>query len=652
MSQNAMDNRIERMKELIRILNEASRAYYSESREIMPNERYDALYDELCRLQDETGTVFSDSPTERVGYEVLSSLPKEKHEKAALSLDKTKEVATLQAFLGNQEGILSWKLDGLTIVLTYENGELVKAVTRGNGEIGEIITGNARTFVNLPLRIPYRGHLVLRGEAVISYSDFNRMNETNDDSEKYKNPRNLSAGSVRQLDPKITKERSVRLIAFSLISADGIDFQNSFEKQLHFLKEQGFTTVDYIRVSETTLPDAVKTFSERIKTYDIPSDGLVLVLDDLQYGESLGRTAKFPRNAIAFKWRDEMAETTLRNVFWSASRTGLINPVAVFDPVELEGTTVTRASVHNVSIVRELALGIGDKVLVYKANMIIPQISENLTKSNTLPIPPICPVCGEPTTVRDENGVKTLFCTNPSCPAKEIKRFSLLVSRNALSIDGLSEATLEKWIDAGFIKTPADLFRLARFKEDIIEMDGFGEKSYQNIQKAIEKARDVSLERFLYALGIPGIGVAGAKTLASFFGRDFEKVLAATKEELMECEDIGEVTAEDIVSFFADKKKLSEIEDLLSEIRFVEETNENAPIYAGKTFVITGDVHHFPNRDALKKYIEDRAGKVSSAVSKKTTALINNDILSSSTKNKQAKELGIPILTEDEFLNG
>ncbi|MBQ9911021.1 MAG: NAD-dependent DNA ligase LigA [Lachnospiraceae bacterium] len=643
-------NEIERMKELIALLNEASKAYYQESREIMPNERYDKLYDELCALEEKTKTVLANSPTQKVGFEVLSSLPREAHEKAALSLDKTKDVEALKAFLGDQKGVLSWKLDGLTIVLTYENGTLLKAVTRGNGEVGEVVTQNARTFMNLPLKIPYEGHLVLRGEAVIRYPDFERMNEEISEDAKYKNPRNLCSGSVRQLDPSVTAKRSVNLIAFSLIEADGLDFKNSMNEQLNLLDRFGFETVGRRLVTKDTLEEAVASYEEKVKTYDVPSDGLVLVMDDLEYGASLGRTAKFPRNALAFKWQDEMAETVLRDIEWSASRTGLINPVAIFDPVELEGTTVSRASVHNVSVAEELKLGIGDRVLVYKANMIIPQIAENLTQSGNLPVPDVCPVCGGKTAIRDEAGVKTLFCVNPECPAKQVKAFELFTSRNAMKMDGLSEMTMEKLIDRGFIKTFADLFRIGRYEEEIVSMDGFGQKSFDNMRSTIENARHTTLARLLFALGIPGIGVAGGKLLSSHYNGDLDALRRASEEELMSIDGIGEVTAKDIVSFFKDERKASELDDLLTEITIEKEEAREGDSLSNKTFVVTGAVHLFPNRDALKDYIEARGGKVASSVSKNTDYLINNDVTSSSGKNKKAKELNVPVISEEDFM--
>ncbi|MBR6977024.1 MAG: NAD-dependent DNA ligase LigA [Lachnospiraceae bacterium] len=651
-----------RMKELIQILDEASRAYYQEGREIMPNERYDKLYDELLSLEEKTGTVLAGSPTQKVGYEVLSELLKERHEEAALSLDKTKEIETLQSFLGTQPGVLSWKLDGLTVVLTYEGGTLLKAVTRGNGEIGEVVTGNARTFVNLPLRIPFTGHLVLRGEAVIRYSDFNRMNEEIEEESKYKNPRNLASGSVRQLDPKVTKTRSVNLIAFALIEAEGFDSKNSFMEQMAFLDRQGFETVERVLVTSGTLPEAVHGFAEKIKHYDVPSDGLVLVMDDLAYGRSLGRTAKFPRNAMAFKWRDEMAETELLAIEWSASRTGLLNPVAIFRPVELEGTTVSRALVHNISVMEELGLSIGDRIRVYKANMIIPQISVDLTaeelkraQQGPLPrrfdVPERCLVCGEATEIRDEEGVRTLFCTNPDCPAKRIKRFELFVSRNAMNIEGLSEMTMEKLISEGLVHHFGDLYRLREHRAEIAAMEGFGEISADNLLKAIEAAREVPLERLLTAISIPGIGVAGGKMLSRAFRGDLRALRAAGPEELAAIENVGEITARDIAAFFRDPKKSGELDDLLTEITLKEQENTQEQTLEGKTFVVTGAVHHFENRDALKAFIEARGGKVTGSVTKNTDYLINNDVNSNSTKNKTARSLGIPVISEEEFLN-
>lgn len=647
-----MDNRIDRMKELIGVLSKAGKAYYQESREIMSNFEYDKLYDELETLEKDTGVVLSASPTQKVGYEVLSELPKEAHPSAMLSLDKTKDVAALQEWLGDREGLLSWKLDGLTIVLTYEGGALVKAVTRGNGEIGEVITSNARVFDNIPLKISFEDTLVLRGEAVIRYSDFNRMNEEIEDVDaKYKNPRNLCSGSVRQLNNQITAERHVNFQAFALVSAEGVDFENSRSKQFAWLQQLGFEVVEHQKVTGETLPEKVAYFAEAISSYDVPSDGLVLTYEDIAYGESLGRTAKFPRNSIAFKWADEIRETRLDHIEWSPSRTGLINPVAVFDPVELEGSTVSRASVHNISILEALALGDGDEIQVYKANMIIPQIAENLTRSGVTHIPEECPVCGGVTEIRQVNDVKALYCTNPGCQAKKIKGFSLLVSRDALNIDGLSEATLEKFIGAGFIKEYADMFHLDRHKEEIIEMEGFGEKSYENLVQSVEIASHTTLPRVIYGLGVTGIGLANAKMLCRAFSYDFETMRHADAESLIQVDGIGQVLADAWIRYFADEENNRLVDRLMAELDIeIQESQEEKPILEGMTFVITGSVEHFANRKELQEAIEERGGKATGSVTAKTTYLINNDTTSNSSKNKKAKELGVPIISEADFL--
>lgn len=654
---NTENNKIKRMKELIGILNQASYAYYAKDTEIMSNYEYDALYDELMALEEETGMVLSNSPTVSVGYEAVDELPKERHEKPMLSLAKTKSREELRDWLNGKEALLSWKLDGLTIVLTYQDGELLKAVTRGNGEIGEVITNNARVFKNIPHRIAFKGRLILRGEAVITYSDFEKMNaEISDEEAKYKNPRNLCSGSVRQLNNEITAKRNVRLFAFNLVEAietDGtpVDFDNDRENQFLFLKKQGFDVVEYFRVNQDNIMERIEYFAQTISGYDVPSDGLVLTLCDLAYSASLGRTAKFPRDSIAFKWADETAETTLLEIEWSPSRTGLINPVAIFEPVELEGTTVSRASVHNLSIMEEMQLGIGDRIKVYKANMIIPQIAENLTKSGKMTIPQKCPVCGMPTEVRKEIDTKTLVCPNPDCEAKKIKSFTLLVSRDALNIDGLSEATLEKFIAKGFIHSFADIFRLNRFEDEITQMEGFGAKSFQNLMDALEQAKNTTLPRYLYAIGIAGIGVANAKVLCKAFDNDFEKIKSATREEFADVDGIGEVLADGIVSYFSDEKKARNAQELYEQLHIEKpEQNDNEQIFAGMTFVITGNVYHYANRNEVKEVIEKRGGKVAGSVSSKTNYLINNDVASTSGKNKKAKELGIPIISEDDFI--
>ena len=649
------EDKTKRIRELIGTLRAAGRAYYQESREIMSNFEYDKLYDELVSLEKETGIVFANSPTQNVGYEVVSALPKERHEKPMLSLNKTKSVEELADWLGGQTGLLSWKMDGLTIVLTYQNGTLVKAVTRGNGEIGEVITANAKAFVNVPLNISYQGELILRGEAIIRYSDFEKINEQIEDVDaKYKNPRNLCSGSVRQLNSEITAQRQVHFYAFSLVKADGIDFKNSRKEQFEWLKTQGFEVVEYHEVTKETLPETVKMYSEAIAENDTPSDGLVLLYDDIAYGQSLGRTAKFPRDSIAFKWADEIQETKLLYIEWSASRTGLINPVAVFEPVELEGTTVSRASVHNISIMETLELGSGDRITVYKANMIIPQIADNLTRSGVRDIPEACPVCGGQTEVRRINDVKSLYCTNPDCQAKKIKSFTLFTSRDALNIAGLSEATLEKFIGVGMIHEYADIFHLDRHQEEIVEMDGFGQKSYDNLIAAAEKASHTTLPRMVYGLGVAGIGLANAKMICRHFKNDFEAMRHATVEDLVEIDGIGEVLAQAWTAFFSDGKNNTIVDHLLAELTFEagdEESSEGADeAFAGMNFVITGSLEHFKNRKELQELIERRGGKVTGSVTFKTNYLINNDVASSSSKNKKARELGVPILSEEEFL--
>ena len=645
-------NETDRMKELIEVLNKASKAYYAEDIEIMSNAEYDALYDELLMLEEKTGTVLAGSPTVNVGYEAVDNLPKETHESPMLSLDKTKDREALRDWLNGHEALLSWKLDGLTIVLTYENGTLSKAVTRGNGEVGEVVTNNAKTFINLPHKIAYKGKLIIRGEAVISYDDFNKINEEiPEEGAKYKNPRNLCSGSVRQLNNEITAKRNVRFIAFNYVSQGGSDTDFKLRsEQFDFLKKQGFEVVEYHKVTEDSILDKISYFAKMVANYPIPSDGLVLTYNDIEYGRSLGRTAKFPRDSIAFKWADETANTHLIDMEWSPSRTGLINPVAIFEPVELEGTTVSRASVHNVSIVKSLMLGIGDEISVYKANMIIPQIKENFTKSGNLTIPKFCPACSEKTQIKNENGVETLYCVNEACPAKQIKRFSLFVSRDAMKIDGLSEATLEKFISVGFIKKLSDIYKLETHKEAICNMDGFGDKSYEKLISSIEKSRDVLLPNLIYALGILNVGLSNAKIICKAFDYDIEKIKNATVEEIAVTDNIGDVIATSVFDFFHDSEKLSEFNELVNELNILipekKETNSNI---GGKTFVITGSLNTYENRNALKDLIESLGGKVAGSVSAKTDYLINNDVTSNSSKNKKAKELNVQIISEEDF---
>ena len=625
----------ERMLELVELLNKASRSYYQDAQEIMSNYEYDRLYDELQNLEKELGITLSNSPTVNVGYEVVSELPKERHESPMLSLDKTKEVEELKNFVGSQKVLMSWKMDGLTIVLTYRDGKLYKAVTRGNGEVGEVVTNNAKVFKNVPVQIAYRGELILRGEAVIGYHDFEKINEEIEDVDaKYKNPRNLCSGSVRQLNNQITAKRNVMFYAFTLVQADGVDFQNSRACQMEWLKAQGFTTVEYHMVTRDTVEDEVAKFSSEISKNDFPSDGLVLSYDDIAYGRSLGRTAKFPRDSYAFKWQDEIRETILREIEWSPSRTGLINPVAIFDPVELEGTTVSRASVHNISIMEELELG----------------IAENLTRSGVKDIPERCPVCQGETKIRQVGNAKALYCMNPECQAKHVKAFALFVSRDALNIEGLSEATLEKFISRGYIHTFADIFHLDRYKDEIQGMEGFGEKSYRKLIESVKKARTTTLPRVVYSLGIAGIGLANAKVICRELKYDVEALLMVTEEELNEIQGVGEVLAKAFTGYFSDAKHVENFRKLLEELTIPEETSTKKQIFEGVNFVITGSVTHFANRGEVKELIESLGGKVTGSVTSKTNYLINNDVTSTSSKNKKANELGIPIISEETFL--
>lgn len=648
---NSKENLTGRIRELTELLNRASKAYYAEDTEIMSNFEYDKLYDELVLLERETGTVLANSPTIQVGYESVEELPKERHEKPMLSLGKTKDREELREWLQGQSALLSWKLDGLTVVLTYNDGKLAKAVTRGSGEIGEVVTNNARTFRNIPLSIPYKDELILRGEAVITYSDFEKINEQIEDVDaKYKNPRNLCSGSVRQLNNEITSRRNVNFFAFSLVKAQGQSFTRR-EEQFEFLKNQGFETVEYKKVDEDTILNTIEQFEKRVAAYDVPSDGLVLVFDDIAYGQALGTTAKFPRDSIAFKWEDEVRETILKEIEWSPSRTGLINPVAIFEPVELEGSTVSRASVHNISIMRGLSLGIGDHITVYKANMIIPQIAENLTKSNNVVIPNICPVCGGLTEVKQVNEVQSLYCMNPTCDAKKIKSFTLFVSRDALNIDGLSEATLEKFIAKGFIHEYADIFHLDVHKEEITKMEGFGEKSYKNLINSIETARKTTLPRLVYSLGIANIGLANAKMICREYRYSLEDMLMAKPEDLSGIDGIGEVIAAAFCSYFSDEENKRHLEHLVKELEIeVKEINESEQTLSGKVFVVTGSLNHYESRNELKELIEKKGGKVTGSVTSKTDCLINNDVNSSSSKNKKSKELGVPIISEEQFI--
>lgn len=645
-----MEDKITRMKELINILNKASELYYQKNTIMMTDYEYDHLYDELVELEKETNMTLSNSPTINVEPEISSSLKQVEHPSPMLSLAKTKKVSELENFLGDKEGLLSWKLDGLTIVLTYEDGKLISGVTRGTGIIGELVTENVKQFKNVPLTIPYKGRLVLRGEAIIKYSDFNRMNEElGDGSSQYKNPRNLCSGSVRQLDSSITAKRCVNCIIFALIESS-TNISNLKSECFDWLKNQGFEVVEHYKVTKNTVKEQVLMFKEKVKEYDIPSDGLVITYDDIAYSNSLGTTAKFPKHSLAFKWKDETVATTLRKVDWLVSRTGLINPVAVFDPVELEGTIVSRASVHNVSILEGLKLGIGDTIMVYKANMIIPQIASNSTQSGNLEIPDRCPVCGSKASIISNSDVKYLYCMNDFCKAKLIKRLSLFVSRNAMNIDGISDMILNKLITEKIVNNYKDLYHLDRYKDKIIAFDGFGEKSYNNMINSIEKSRHVKLANFIYALGIPDIGFSRAKLICNNFNNDFNKISNLTYEELSNIPGVGDVIAKEWIDTFSNPDFIEELKELKEEIDIPKASTNSNKDLDGLTFVITGSLNKFTNRDTMIEFIEEHGGKVVTSISSKVNYLINNDITSTSTKNSKAKELGISIIDEDKFL--
>ncbi len=648
-----MEKKIEEMKTLNEKLREAAKAYYQDSTEIMSNYDYDKLYDELVELEKETKVILGNSVTQNVGYEILSSLKKVKHPSKMLSLDKTKDKQVLADWLKDKEGFLSWKLDGLTVVLTYIDGKLDSAVTRGTGEIGELITENAKFFHGVPISIPHKNKLVIRGEAIISYSEFERINKNLEGRDLYKNPRNLCSGTVRQLNTEITASRKVEFIPFTVV--EGM-YGNSYSERLNNLKEYGFHPVEGVLTNKDDIEAHVGIFSKKIQTNDFPSDGLVLFFDDVQYGESLGTTSKFPRNGIAFKWEDETEETVLRDIEWSASRTGLLNPVAIFDPVELEGTTVSRASVHNISIMEKLKLNIGDTLTCYKANMIIPQIGENKTgvDFDSSIIPTLCPVCGGKTTIKEvvnpstKETVKTIYCENEKCAAKHIGSFEHFACRDAMNIVGLSESTLEKFISLGILHDFVDLYHLSEHEEQIKEMEGFGERSYTRLINAIEKSRDVDIDKFLYSLGLDNIGRSASKLIMKTMDSSLEKLQQATKEELSNIDGIGEVMADTIISYFQEEENVLLLNKLLAEVRIIPIKSAEESNISGMTFVITGTLVQ-KSRSELKEYIESKGAKVSGSVSSKTNYLINNDNMSNSSKNKKAKDLGVKIITEDQF---
>jgi DNA ligase (NAD+) len=648
----------QRMQELIEKLNEASKAYYGSGKEIMSNFEWDRLYDELVQLEGETGIVMANSPTVNVGElnAVLSGFEKVRHEISVKSLDKTKDVDTLAAFIGGCPGIMSWKLDGLTIVLTYDNGELVKAVTRGKNGIGELITANARHFAGVPSVIPYKGRLNVRGEALISYADFEKVNASLPEGEEpYKNPRNLAAGSVRQLDSAEVKNRKVQLIVFA-----SDHMEDTHAKEFMWLQNMGFNVVSHIVVKDgSQVPVSVETFRSFMSDNPVPTDGLVLQFNETEYGRSLGETDKFPRDAIAFKWQDEEKETVVKEIFWSPARTGQITPVAVFEPVELEGTTVERASVHNVGILEQLSITPGDTITVYKANMIIPQVSGNNTMLGKAVIPETCPACGGRTEIRiGRDGSRQLYCTNQECSAKHVGRFVHAVKQDALNIVGMSEKTLEDLIDNGYLHTLADLFRLKEHAYPISQMEGYGRKSVDNMLNAVEAARHTDLQRLIYACGINLVGRTASRAICAYFGYDVVKTLNASFDELKSIEGIGDEIAGSYVEWFQNPANQEMFEDLLSEADLivpqapaVKEVAEGKPGIRGRVIVITGDVYQFDNRSAFKAWVEAHGGKVTGSVSRNTDYLVTNTPNSGTTKNKKAQELGVEIITEQQIID-
>lgn len=662
----------ERMLYLVDLLNKASSAYYNEDTEIMSNFEYDAYYDELCQLEEKEGIVLENSPTQKAGFEVVSNLQTAKHEFPALSLDKTKSRVSLIPWLNGKEGVLSWKMDGLTVVATYNNGKLISAVTRGNGYVGEIVTHNAKHFKGLPRTISFKKKLIVRGEAVMSYKDFETINnEIPNIESKYKNARNLASATVRLLDANKSAQRPISLFVFDLVFREGNNGENALPKlkseQFKWLETLGFNVVEYKVVSGETIVKEIENFENKLLQNPFPSDGLVLIFNDDEYGKSLGMTGKFPRNGIAFKWKDETVSTKITDIEWSASRTGLLNPVAIFEPVEIEGTTVSRASVHNVSIAESLQLGIGSTVEVLKANKIIPQIAKTTKSTGKTFVPDICPICGHKTQIRENDGIKTLYCTNPECSAKHVGKYVHFCARDCMNILGMSEATVSKFIECGIIKEYADFFRFDKHPE-IKTMEGFGEKSFQKMISSSEEALNkADFVHIIHSFGIPNVGLGQAKLLKKAVEQwsyemypEFEMTYfdcLARMSETFDFETIdgfGQIIAKSLLNWI-DKNMVKDTEvmnfiTLVPALWIPKKEEKKASAIAGKTFVITGSVNHYKNRDALKEFIESLGGKTSGSVSAKTDFLINNDVTSTSGKNKKAKELGVKIISEDEFI--
>ncbi len=649
-----MEDYKSRCKELVRRLNEASEAYYNGGEEIMSNYEWDAMFDELLSLEAETGYALPDSPTQNTGYEENNG-EREAHEFPALSLAKTKQVSELIKWAEEREVWLSWKLDGLTLVLTYDGGKLTRILTRGNGVTGTNITYLKNSIKGFPLKIKYKGHLVVRGEAVISYSDFALINDTiEDDDEKYANPRNLASGTLSLDDAEKVKERRVRFHAFTLVHLE--DNIVSWGERMEFLEKEGFMVVDREKTDAAGIADVVERWTKRVENgeMDLPVDGLVICYDDTDYAASGSVTGHHAAKAgYAFKWQDVSAFSELLYVEWSCAAS-TISPVAVFTPVQLEGTTVSRASLCNISEMERLGIGETCTLEVIKANKIIPKCIAVKEASGTFTVPEKCPVCGAQTEIRTspKSKTRTLHCTNPDCSAKHVKKFTRFVSKTGMDIDGLSIQTMLKFMNEGFLKEFQDIYHLSEHAEEIRQMEGFGEKSCENMMKAIEKSRQANPVNFIYALCIPMMGIdAGKKIIANGGFEGFLERLEQ-KKGFEDIDGIGPEKSGSALLWYENDKNRRSLEALLKEVT-IEKTAEKPDTggkCAGLTFVITGEVHHYKNRDEFKAYVEASGGKVTGSVTSKTSYLVNNDTASASSKNRKAKELGIPIISEEEFV--
>lgn len=647
-------DKVRRIKELIEILNNASFNYYN-SNPIMSDYEWDKLYDELKLLEQETNIIYSNSPTQNVGCKVLDKIEKVTHNHPMLSLDKCHSEKDLIDFAKDKDCILSVKCDGLTTSLHYINGKLIGAESRGNGIEGGNILENVMTIKNIPLNVPYKEELIIDGETIIDWNTFNKINEglpTGQD--KFKHPRNLASASLNVLDTKIAASRNMRFIAWRVIK--GLNCKSVFFS-LKEAEKLGFEIVPmwtYTNKSsdKENISTMLSDLQDKADNLGIPYDGAVMTYDDIEYGKSLGRTEKFFKHSIAYKYEDELYETNLNDIEWNTSKTGLINPVAVFEPVDLDGAITTKATLHNISYIEKLQLGIGDTIQVYRANMVIPKVHDNLTRSNTWKLPDKCPCCGGNVEIHNENGSKTLHCMNNDCKAKLLGKLSHFVSKNAINIDGLSEQTLQKFIDLGWLNTFKDIYYLSDHKEEMYKLDGFGKKSVDKLLESIEKSRNTTLDRFIYGLCIPLIGRTASKTITKEFNNQPEEFynIWCHGYDFTKLNDFGDTMNNSMQDFI--KNNYRWIAVLIGEFIFRESDNNDniKQVLEGKTFVITGSLRFYKNREELAAVIERNGGKISGSVSAKTSYLINNDVTSTSGKNKKANELGIPIISEGEFV--